>query len=47
MNVNLGATVSVGITPSAQLQLSYAHSVASNDYGMKGRGARTLLVIGF
>ena len=47
MNVNLGGTLSVSLTPSVQLQLSYAHSVASNDYGMKGQGARTLLVCGF
>jgi hypothetical protein len=47
MNFNLGGTVSVSLTPSVQLQLSYARSVASNDYGMKGQGARTMLVCGF
>ena len=47
MNVNLGGTVSVSFSPAVQLQLSYARSIASNDYGMKGQGARTLLVCGF
>lgn len=47
MNFNLGGTVGISFTPSIQLQLSYAHSVISNGYGMKGQGARLMFVAAF
>jgi hypothetical protein len=47
MNFNLGGTLGVSLSQSVQLQLSYAHSVVSNDYGMKGQGVRLMLVAAF
>jgi hypothetical protein len=47
MNFNLAGTVGVSLSPAVQLQLSYAHSVVSNDYGMKGQGVRLMLVAAF
>ena len=47
MNFNLGATVSYSLSPALQLQLSYAHSIKSNDYGMKGEGFRLMLIAPF
>lgn len=47
MNFNLAGTIGVSLNPAVQLQLSYAHSVVSNDYGMKGQGVRLMLVAAF
>ena len=46
-NFNLGATVSYSPSPSLQMQLSYAEAVSSNDYGMKGKGLRLMLIAPF
>jgi hypothetical protein len=47
MNFNLGGTVAYSPTPAFQLQLSYAHSIESNDYGMKGEGMRLMMIAPF
>lgn len=47
MNFNLGGTVGTSLSPTMQMQFSYAHSVAHNDYGMKGYGFRLMFIAAF
>jgi len=47
MNLNVGATVGASINASMQLRVSYAHSIAHNDFGMQGEGARIMLIGAF
>jgi hypothetical protein len=47
MNLNIGATVGASINASMQLRVSYAHSIAHNDFGMQGQGARIMLIGAF
>ena len=47
MNLNGGATVGASINASMQLRVSYAHSIAHNDFGMEGEGVRIMLIGAF
>jgi hypothetical protein len=47
MNFNIGATAAASLNPSMQLRVSYAHSIAHNDYGMQGEGVRVMLISAF
>ncbi len=44
MNLNGGATVAFNLTPSFQARLSYAHTIAKNEFGFDGQGARIMLI---
>ena len=47
INLNIGATVGASLNASMQLRVSYAHSIAHNDFGLQGGGARIMLIGAF
>jgi hypothetical protein len=47
MNLNLGATVGISLSPSIQFRASYARAVVRNEYGFDGQGARLMLLGSF
>jgi hypothetical protein len=47
MNVQMGATVGASLSSSIQLRLSYSHTVAHNEFGLDGEGARIMAIGAF